>query len=182
MLRTDLTPRYQEIGIVLLLFSAYPTCFLMRATSEYKYTIPEAFKTWEWPWRDLLNENPEVHFAWHGDDPPIPPIDPFHELYRFVTRPDVGPDGSIWEAPDGMAAQTISVEEALRLMTIGAAYALSREDEVGSLEAGMFADLIMLSGDPSTAPLNDSKDVEVWMTMIGGEVEFCSQGHAALCP
>jgi predicted amidohydrolase YtcJ len=169
-----LIPRYQEIGIVPLLFGAYPTCFLVRGTSEYKYTIPEAYKTWEWPWRDLLDENPEVHFAWHGDDPPIPPIDPFYELYGFVTRRDVGAEGSICEPPDWMAAQTISMEEALRLMTIEAAYALFREDEVGSLEAGKFADMIVLSGDPSTAPPNDSKDVEVWMTMIGGEVEFCS--------
>jgi len=26
------------------------------------------------------------------------------------------------------------------------------------------------------------KDVQVWMTMVGGQVEYCAPGHAALCP
>jgi predicted amidohydrolase YtcJ len=182
VLSPDMYPRYQETGVVALIFGAFPTCFFQREDSEYKYTIPEAYETWEWPWRGLLDANPGGHFAWHGDDPPIPPINPIIELWGFVTRRDVAADGSICEPPAWMAAQTISVEEALRLMTIESAYALFRDEEVGSLEVNKFADLIVLSQDPIAVAANDINDIEVWMTMVAGKVEYCAEGHAEVCP
>lgn len=182
VLSPDLYPRYQETGVVALIFGAFPTCFLQRENSEYKYTIPEAYETWEWPWRDLLQANPDGRFAWHGDDPPVPPINPIIDLWGFVTRRDVAADGSICEPPDWTAAQTIPVEEALRLMTMDSAYALFREEEVGSLEVSKFADLIVLSQDPTVVAANDIKDIEVWMTMVAGKVEYCAEGHADVCP
>jgi hypothetical protein len=53
---------------------------------------------------------------------------------------------------------------------------------VGSLEPGKFADLIILSDNPLTIDADDLFHLEVWMTMIGGNVEFCMDGRETLCP
>ena len=68
------------------------------------------------------------------------------------------------------------------MMTINAAYLLFREDEVGSLEPGKLADLIVLSANPLEVELDELKDIEVWMTMVGGETEYCAQGRDEYCP
>jgi len=74
------------------------------------------------------------------------------------------------------------VEEALPLMTVEAAYALLREGEIGSLKAGKLADLIILSANPLDVDHDAILDIQVLMTMVGGEVEHCEQGHEEICP
>ena len=67
------------------------------------------------------------------------------------------------------------------MMTIEGAYAVFREDEVGSLEPDQYADLIILSGNPTT-DLNAIRNIEVWMTMVAGKVEWCAPSHEEFCP
>jgi predicted amidohydrolase YtcJ len=71
---------------------------------------------------------------------------------------------------------------ALLVMTINAAYALFRDDEVGSLEAGKYANMIILSGNPLAAGPGEIPPLVVWMTMVGGRPAFCAAGHETLCP
>ncbi|MGB3904262.1 MAG: amidohydrolase family protein [Anaerolineae bacterium] len=181
VLRPDLMGRYSEIGIVPLIFGAFPTCAKLGMPTKFRYAIPVEYQTWEWPWRELLDANPGLPIAWHGDDPPLPPLDPLIDLYGFVTRREIAEDGSICEPSDWLAANAITVEEALRMMTMGSAYALFRDEEVGSLAPGKFADVIILSEDPVTVDPNTIKDIEVLMTMVGGRVEYCAPGYEALC-
>jgi len=181
VLRPDMMGRYSEIGIVPLIFGAFPTCAKLGMPTKFRYAIPVEYQTWEWPWRELLDANPGLPIAWHGDDPPLPPLDPLIDLYGFVTRREIAEDGSICEPPDWLAANAITVEEALRMMTMGSAYALFRDEEVGSLAPGKLADVIVLSEDPVTVDPDTIKDIEVLMTMVGGRVEYCAPGHEALC-
>ncbi|MCJ7620841.1 MAG: amidohydrolase family protein [Anaerolineae bacterium] len=182
LLRPELMPRYSEIGIVPLIFGEYPICIGSGTTGRYRYAVPEEYRPWEWRWRDLLDANPGLPIAWHGDDPPIPPVNPIIDLYGFVTRRHIKEDGSICEPPDWFAANAITVEEALRIMTMGSAYALFRDEEVGSLKPGKLADLIIISENPVTVDPNTIKDIEVLMTMVGGRVEYCASGYETLCP
>jgi len=182
VLRPDLMPRYSEIGIVPLIFGEYPICFRPGVSSEYKYAIPVEYQTWEWPWRELLDANPGLPVAWHGDDPPMPPLDPLTDLWGFVTRRSIAEDGSICDQPDWFEANAITAEEALRLMTMGSAYALFRDEEVGSLKPGKLADLIVLSENPVTVDPDRIKDIKVLMTMVGGSVQYCASGFETLCP
>jgi hypothetical protein len=69
------------------------------------------------------------------------------------------------EAPE--PEQRVSVEDALRAYTAGAAWAGFAEDEVGTLAPGMLADLVVLSGDPRA-----SLDVRVDATFVGGEAVY----------
>ena len=57
-----------------------------------------------------------------------------------------------------------------------------RDEEVGSLEPGKYADLIVLSGNPLTAVPDALLEMDVLLTMVGGRVEFCAPDHADLCP
>ena len=72
-----------------------------------------------------------------------------------------------------MTAEVVSVEEALRIMTINGAYTLFMENKIGSLIPGKFADLIVLSDNPLTVDPDAIVEIDVLMTMVGGNVEHC---------
>jgi predicted amidohydrolase YtcJ len=131
--------------------------------------------------RQFLDQLPSLHVAWHGDDPWIGPISPFRELYNMVTRVRRRADGSICMPADWQLATRITVDEGLGMMTRNSAYALFREDEVGSLELGKLADLIVVSKNPFDVAPEELWDIDVTMTMIGGEVVFCRAGQVLDC-
>jgi hypothetical protein len=86
--------------------------------------------------------------------------------------------GELGLAPtEWMLNQTLSVEQALRLITIDAAYGTFQEDIKGSIKAGKFADLVILSNNPLTVPESSLADIEVQMTMVGGVVEYTAPGQ-----
>ncbi len=176
-LRPELIPRYSEIGVVATIFGPYWTCL------EDAPRPGAGYEAWEWPYRELVHANPDVHVAWHGDYPWVGPASPLLHLYSMVTPYEVfSDDGTECDEPIWWTGRTFNVDEVLPMMTIEGAYALFRDEEVGSLEAGKFADLIVLSGNPTTIDPLDIRDLEVWMTMVGGKVEWCAPGHEALCP
>lgn len=66
--------------------------------------------------------------------------------------------------------EKISVDEALFAVTIGAAYTLHMDDEVGSIEVGKKADFAVLEDDPTEIGGENLKDVRVWGTVQGGRI------------
>lgn len=176
VIRPELLSRYGQIGVVPVVFGQYPVC------EPFGPPPPPEYQAWEWPWRALLDANPGLPVAWHSDDPFFGRVRPLDDLYSLVTRNEVGSDGRICGAPDWQKAHTIAAAEALPMMTIHAAYALFRDQEVGSLAPGKYADLIVLSGDPLTADPEEIPTMDVLLTMVGGRVEHCAPGHETLCP
>ncbi|WP_283134957.1 amidohydrolase [Rhizohabitans arisaemae] len=75
------------------------------------------------------------------------------------------------------AHQRVTREEAIRMFTNNGAYVLFKEDDLGSVEVGKLADLIVLSDNPLTCVEDDIKDIQVLATMIGGKAVH---GHALL--
>ena len=112
--------------------------------------------------------------------PGLPPNPLFH-LYSMVTPYEISGDLSECADPSWVGNKTLTLDEALPMMTIEGAYALFRDQEVGSLLPGKYADLIILSGNPA-ADLNAIRELEVWMTMVGGEVRWCAPGQEVFCP
>lgn len=63
----------------------------------------------------------------------------------------------------------MTVIEVLRSATIDSAYAQHREDVVGSLEVGKFADMIVLDRNVFKIPADDIENVKVLRTIVGGK-------------
>ena len=68
--------------------------------------------------------------------------------------------------------ESITVEQALKAYTLGAAYARFSEDRLGSLEAGKEADLAVLSQDIFSVAHEELGKTHVVMTMVGGKTVF----------
>ncbi len=176
VVRDDQLTRYSELDLVGTFFGAFPC--------QTSLIPPLESRPWKWRWSDLLAANPSVHFAWHSDTPWVgPPADPLGHLYSLVTDHELDGDGvTVCNTPDWLSQKTITLEQALPMMTIEAAYALFRDTEVGSLRAGKLADVIVLSDHPMRVDPEAIKDIEVRVTMVGGVVEHCAASYEALCP
>ena len=102
---------------------------------------------------------------------------PIHLLYQGVTR--VGNLGTT--SPPALLGQALTIEQAMRSLTVTAARAGFEEDVKGSITPGKLADLVVLSGDPLTVPTASINDIGVVMTVIGGKTEFCATDAGAMC-
>lgn len=103
-----------------------------------------------------------------GTDFPVEKVSPFLTFYAAVARKDLEgyPEGGY------MMDQALSRQEALRGMTIWAAYSNFEEGEKGSLEAGKFADFIILDKNIMEVPENEIPEVKVLQTYLGGKKVF----------
>jgi predicted amidohydrolase YtcJ len=104
------------------------------------------------------------------------------QLYGLVTHQQLRADGTACTPDPWIAEHVISVDQALKMMTYEPIFAVSQEDVLGTLSPGKYADLVVLSADPHLVDPDDLKDIEVWMTMVAGQVQYCKPGHEPLCP
>ena len=93
-------------------------------------------------------------------DTPVTPMLPLQAVWSQVFRQTYGGDVL---GPQ----QRVGVMQALRAVTIDAAWQVFQEDSRGSLEPGKYADLVVLSGNPLDDPMA-MRDLEVEQTIIGG--------------
>ncbi|GHD16676.1 amidohydrolase [Halioglobus japonicus] len=105
----------------------------------------------------------DLMFSTHLDSPVVP-MEPMRMLWATVNRISTGGE-VIGER------QRIPAMEALRAITINAAYQIFRDDELGSIEPGKYADLVVLDGDPLTDPAAIA-DIQVLRTVVGGLTVF----------
>ncbi len=177
----EMRDRYDEVGAVAMTFGSLNTCFLLGQDDRFRFSMPVEYQEWEWPWRDLLDLNPGTVFAWHGDFPVFEDSTPIGNLAGYVTRRQVRPDGTMCEPEPYHAKHAITAGEALWMMTAGSAFALDRDSEVGSIEVGKLADLVLLSEDPRAVSADDLFGLSVELTVLDGEIVHCGSTRADLC-
>lgn len=116
-------------------------------------------------YQDLLEEAGKIAL---GTDFPIEHVSPFYTFYAAVARKDLQayPDGGF------QPENALSREDALRGMTIWAADSNFEENEKGSIEAGKWADFVILDKDVMTAPESELPHIQVEATFVGGEKVF----------
>ena len=103
-----------------------------------------------------------VRFSLHSDAG-VTPLGHLHTMWCAVNR--LTPKGRVLGE-----AEKISAADALEAVTIGAAYQLHMDHEIGSLEAGKRADFAILEESPlDVAPIR-IRDIRVWGTVVGGVV------------
>jgi hypothetical protein len=118
--------------------------------------LGKARARWVYPFKTLIEKGVMVA---GGSDCPVEPINPLLGIYAAVNR-EVFPQ------------ERITVEEALRIYTINAAYASFEEGIKGSIEAGKLADLVVLSNDLRKIEPSKIKDVRVKTTIVGGKIVY----------
>lgn len=100
-----------------------------------------------------------------GSDFPVEEVNPFYELYSAVTRQDH--EGT---PPEGWySEQSMNRIEALRALTLDAAYAAHQEDILGTLERGKWADFILTDQDFFEVPSSEIWQIDVLETWVAGE-------------
>jgi predicted amidohydrolase YtcJ len=104
-----------------------------------------------------------------SSDGPVVPARPLTGIAAAVTRR--AESGAVL-APD----QRVGVDRALRMHTSDAAWVLGLERQVGSVAVGKRADLVVLSGNPLTTPIDELGEIEAVMTLVGGEVIWAAEG------
>lgn len=115
--------------------------------------------------RSLLDNGARIMF---GSDWTVAPIQPLLGIYAAATRQTL--DGA---NPEGwIPEEKISVEEALHAYTAGVAYGAFLERDLGTLQPGKLADLVVLSANILAMPPEQIKDTRVDYTVIGGEVVY----------
>lgn len=103
-----------------------------------------------------------------GSDWSVAPASVIEGIYACATRATI--DG---KQPDGwIPEQKISAEEALQGYTMGSAYAMFAEDDLGSLRAGKLADVVVLSTDVTKCEPKEIRDAKVLVTIVDGKVVY----------
>jgi predicted amidohydrolase YtcJ len=103
-------------------------------------------------------------FALHSDyNLVVTPLAPLTAVWCAVNR--IGADGETVLAP----GERISVDRALRAITVDAAHVLNRDDRLGSIEVGKHADFTVLDDDPYAVDPTELNRIEVADTVLGGE-------------
>jgi predicted amidohydrolase YtcJ len=161
ILRLEDIPRFAELGVIA---SMQPThCITDKRFAEKRIGLERCKGAYAW--RRLLNAGANIAF---GTDWPVEPIDPLEGLYAAVTRKDrAGEEGEGW-FPD----QKLSMEKAIELYTLGAAYAEFMEDRKGKIKVGYLGDMVICNKDLLTIPPEEIMSSKVDYTVVGGKIVF----------
>ena len=111
--------------------------------------------------KDLLNKSGTIVL---GTDFPVEHVSPFYTFYAAVARQDL----KQYPKNGFQMENALTREETLKGMTIWAAHSNFEEDEKGSIEAGKFADFIILDKNIMEVPVNEIPDIKVIQTYLGG--------------
>ncbi|MFM0517824.1 amidohydrolase [Caballeronia jiangsuensis] len=101
-----------------------------------------------------------ITFGLHSDAP-ITQLNPLFTAWCAVQRQTAS--GRVLGE-----AERLSVADALRAITLGAAFTIGMDDVIGSIEIGKFADFAVLDEDPSEVPSERLGQLRVWGTILGG--------------
>lgn len=152
-------PRFAALGVIASMQATHATSDMPWVPARIGRARMEAGA---YVWHKLLEAGAVIA---NGSDFPVEEPNPMFGFYAAVTRQDRSgnPPGG-W-----MPEQRMSRAEALKALTINAAYAAHAETFLGSLEAGKLADLVILSTDIMRVPPKEILTTTVRMAVVGGQ-------------
>ena len=152
-------PRFGALGVIASMEGVH-------CTSDAPYVLarlgPKRAEEGAYVWQKLMKSGAVVT---NGTDAPVEDVDPIASYYATVSRKLK--DGSVFY-PD----QRMSRMEALNSYTLNGAFAAFEETSRGSLKAGKYADMVVLSKDILTIAEDDIPSAQVVYTIVGGKVRF----------
>lgn len=123
-------------------------------------------RAWSMPPMRMVQDS-GIMWGLGSDATAVTTSNPFYNLWFAVTGKMVG--------GHHVNRQTITREEALIAHTRNNAYIVFQESNIGSLQPGKYADLVVLDRDYLTVPADQIKDLRPVLTMVGGKVVFEKQ-------
>ena len=165
MLSDEDLPRFGQLGVIPSVQPEHIALTQKFSENPYFDTLGKERADKTWRLKDLYDTAGVLAI---GSDCPVVDNSPFLEIYRGVTRlhNDGEPKGG-WNP-----TQKLSVYEVLRSYTYGSAYGVSREDELGTLEAGKFADIAVIDRNLFTVDPSEIFDAKVVLTVMDGKIIF----------
>lgn len=161
IIHPDDVPRFAQLGVI-------PSMQASHQTSDMYWAVNRLGPTrvlGAYAWRSLLNTG--VIIA-NGSDLPVERTNPLISFMASVARQDARG----WPAGGWYPEQRMTRDEALRSMTIWAAYAGFMEKEVGSLVPGKLADFVVLDQDIMRVPPELILSTNVVATYLGGRAVY----------
>ncbi len=156
-------PRFAQLGVIA---SMQPT----HCISDKKFVIKrigEDRAKGAYAWKSLADAGARIAF---GSDYQVEPLNPMEGLYASVTRKDrLGEEGDGW-----YPEQKISMADAIKYYTTGAAYAQFMEERKGMIKKGYLADIVITDKDLFSIPENEIMRTKVDYTIVGGKVVYSS--------
>lgn len=161
IIHPDDVPRFAQLGVI-------PSMQASHQTSDMYWAVNRIGPTrvlGSYAWRSLLNTG--VIIA-NGSDLPVERTNPLISFMASVARQDARG----WPAGGWFPEQRMTRDEALKSMTIWAAYAGFMEKDVGSLAPGKLADFVVLDQDIMRVPPELILSANVLATYLGGKAVF----------
>ncbi len=113
-----------------------------------------------------------------GSDWPVDPLDEWYAMKVGVTRTNRSDAGEEYQGRLG-DDPGLTVEQAIRAFTLNAAYTVNKDDIVGSLEVGKYADVIVIDRDIASIDPMEISGTEVLLTLLGGKEVYRSPNYPA---
>jgi predicted amidohydrolase YtcJ len=150
ILRPDQIQRMARLGVIACVQPQFATTDFW----THERVGPERL-SWIYPFKSLLNG--DVHLA-GGSDCPVEALNPFQGIQRAMLR------------NQATQAEQLTLDEALRLFTLGGAAAGFEEDDKGSLESGKLADLLVLPHGLDEVDPSQIEQIRPDLVIVGGKV------------
>lgn len=156
-----------EVGIVA---DIQPAWLYLDARNLVNHFGPDRLRYFQ-PLRSLFDAGVTIGGGsdhWHrlDRDTATNPFNPFLGMWITLTRSPQSYEGTI------NSSEALTREQALRFYTTNNAYLLFMEESIGSLEAGKYADMIVIDRDILTCDLADIKHTKVLQTYLSGNLVY----------
>jgi predicted amidohydrolase YtcJ len=151
------------------ILSRIKTLGVVLALHSYVYEHGDKMEDYgpkRWPMMHPNHSATEMGIIVAGNsDSPVSAAEPLLRIQSMVTRKTA-------EGKEYGPEQKVTVETAIRIWTMGSAYASFEEDIKGSIEVGKLADFVVLSQDPTEVSPDRIKDITVEKTYVGGKLAY----------
>lgn len=158
IIHPDDIPRFAQLGVIPSMQASHQTSDMYWAGNR----LGQQRLLGAYAWRSLLNSGVIIP---NGSDLPVEKSNPLISFHASISRQD----DNNWPAGGWFPEQRMTRDEALKSMTIWAAWAGFMEKEVGSLEAGKFADFVVLDQDIMRIPAELVLQTNVISTWVAGK-------------